>query len=163
MVDTKAAQKPRHMRSCLSWMVNQTTSSECPCFAQRVEPGKPPKGTGCRQPVTDQAACNLQAGHPTSHNAGILLYAFYNINAEFSLNKHSLIQASVNLLYNTCRLVFLLAFEIHQMSFKEQFGAISQKHLSNPCKTWKGLSCSRNLTSSSIQCGNEARGGEYPI
>lgn len=102
VVEVKAAQKPTQMRSCLSLMVNQTAISERLWFVLRVYPGKPAEGgpqsaVGCCYPVIDSAACNFQAGRPTSHNIHILLCAFYNINAEILLNKPSLVQALVSL------------------------------------------------------------------
>lgn len=75
---SEEVQNPTQMRSCLSWMMNETASSERLWFVQWVGPGKPPKaGRGCSHPVIDCTACNFLAGCPTSHSTNILLCAFY--------------------------------------------------------------------------------------
>lgn len=111
-VAAKAAQKPTPTRNCLSSVRKLDHSSELLWFLGRVYPGKPTKGghqsaTGCCYPLIDFAACNFQAGRPTSHHINILPWPFYNERGAFLLNKPSLVQASVRLLSDTCRTVFL--------------------------------------------------------
>lgn len=138
--------EPRPLRtprtgSCSSLMVNLTTRPEHVWFVQggpwETSTGRSQQ-RGCCYPVIDGAACNFQAGRPTSHDTNILLCAFYNITADFSLNKPSLVQASVSLLYNICRLVFLLTSETHHILLKEEFGVISQKRVHHPLQALEG-------------------------